>query len=225
LLQPAIAIREVEDFTPLDDAISRLDEFHWLVFSSANGVHAFFKRLLSTEWDRQALARTRIAVIGPATAEALAEYHLKSDIQPKEYRAEALAEELVNDAGGTAGKRYLLLRASRGREVLATTLLASRAKVEQVVVYRSEDVEVPDPEVATALEQGEIDWITVTSSAIARSLVAMFGHSLKKTKLAAISPLTAGVLSEAGYEAEIIAEDYTSEGLVEAILKSGSPKR
>ena len=76
----------------------------------------------------------------------------------------------------------------------------------------------PDDEVAEALAAGEIDWTTVTSSAIARSLVRMFGDSLRKTRLAAISPLTAEVLTELGYPPRVVAETYTTDGLVDAIL-------
>ena len=72
----------------------------------------------------------------------------------------------------------LLARASRGREVLAEMLTAAGATVEQVVVYESRDVAAPDDEVAKRLAAGEIDLTTVTSSAIARSLVSMFGESL-----------------------------------------------
>lgn len=217
LQQPAIAIEPLKDFAPLDDVLGRLHEFDWLVFSSSNGVHAFFSRLLSTGRDSRSLSNVKLASIGPATAHALSEYHLQCDVQPEEYRAEALAEGLVVEA---KGKLFLLLRASRGREVLAETLSAAKGIVEQVVVYRSEDVEVPDPEVTSALGRGEIDWVTVTSSAIARSLVAMFGENLAQTKLAAISPLTAGVLSEAGFQVSAVAEEYTSAGLVQAILKA-----
>ena len=96
------------------------------------------------------------------------------------------------------------------------------ANVEQVVVYESRDVESADADIAAALAAGAIDFTTVTSSAIARSLVRMFGESLRKTRLAAISPLTADVLAELGYSAEIVADSYTSDGLVAAILAATS---
>jgi uroporphyrinogen III methyltransferase/synthase len=134
---------------------------------------------------------------------------------PSEYRAEALADELI---GEVKGKRVLLLRASRGREVLAEMLTNAGAYVSQVVVYESRDVERPAAHVSQALSAGRIDWITVTSSAIARSLVRMFGAELKKARLAAISPLTAEVLSEDGYACEAIASEFTSAGLIEAII-------
>ena len=76
-------------------------------------------------------------------------------------------------------RKFLLIRASRGREVLAEQLTAAGAEVEQIVVYTSADVMQADPNVSALLRAGRIDWITVTSSAIARSLAAMFGGELR----------------------------------------------
>jgi len=215
LNQPAIEITPPTDWSPVDAAIENLASFDWLVFSSANGVRFFLDRILATGHDLRQLANCRLAAIGPATAKELQTYHLQADLLPTEYRAEALAEQLSPTA---AGKRFLLLRASRGREVLAETLRQAQAEVEQVVVYQSGDAQKADAEIAAALAKGKIDWITVTSSAIARSLVQMFGEDLKKSKLAAISPLTAGVLTEAGYPPTVVAQQYTTEGLLDAIL-------
>ncbi len=149
------------------------------------------------------LGNVRLAAIGPATVAALAQFHLKADVQPATYRAEALAEAL---SPHVPGKRVLLARASRGREVLAEMLTAAGATVEQVVVYESRDVTTPSEEVTQALAHGCIDYTTVTSSAIARSLVRLFGDDLRKTHLAAISPLTAEVLSQNGLPVSVVAE-------------------
>jgi len=214
LLQPAIAIEPVGDWSAVDTAIEKLASTDWLVFSSANGVQYFLERIFQRGGDLRQLGNCRLAAIGPATAAALADYHLCVDLQPAEYRAEALAEQLVPQS---QGKRVLLLRASRGREVLAETLVEAGAEVEQVVVYKSCDVTKPQAEVVDALAAGQIDWVTVTSSAIARSLVQLFGDSLRQTKLAAISPLTAEVLEEAGFSVTAVAEESTTEGVVRAI--------
>ncbi len=217
LVQPAIEIGPPRDWKPVDAAIKKLASFDWLVFSSANGVRYFLERLPHHQLDVRALGQSKIATIGPGTAEALAQYHLRADLLPEEYRAESLAESLAPVA---RGGRFLLLRASRGREVLAETLTAAGASVEQAVVYESRDVTAPDSEIADALRVGRIDWVTVTSSAIARSLVAMFGRNLASTRLAAISPLTAGVLEEAGFSVTVVAETYTTAGVLDAILAS-----
>ncbi len=214
LLQPAIDISPPDDWQAVDAAIAGLESFDWLVFSSANGVHYFLDRLLQQR-DLRALHSAKLAAIGPATCTALNEYHLNADLQPECYRAEALAEALSATA---AGSRFLLIRASRGREVLAEQLRAAGGEVEQVVVYRSSDVTAADESVSVALQEGRIDWITVTSSAIARSLCGMFGEDLKRAKLASISPLTSAILRESGVEPTVEAESYTTDGVVTAIL-------
>ena len=220
LLQPAIEISPPDDWQSVDRALARLDQFDWLVFSSANGVRALMDRLLETR-DVRALGHLRLAAIGPGSAQELARYHLRADIVPENYRAEALAEALRPQAA--AGKRFLLARASRGRELLAEVLRAEGGAVEQIVVYASRDVAQGDPPIGpAALAAGRIDWVTVTSSAIARSLATMFGAGLRNSKLAAISPLTSATLRELGHEVAVEARQYTIAGLVEAICSAPS---
>ncbi len=213
LVQSTIEITPVEDFTEIDDALARLNEFDWLVFSSSNGVRHLLDRLLGLGRDMRALASVRLAVVGPGTANTLQQYHLKADLQPEEYRGEALAEALV----AAKGERYLLARASRGRDVMGNRLTEAGGHVEEVVVYQSRDVEQPHEEVTRRLEAGEIDWVTVTSSAIARSLVAMFGEWLRNTKLASISPITSDTLRELGFEPAVEAAEHSMQGLADAI--------
>lgn len=214
LFQPAIEIGPPTDWQPVDAALSRLGEFDWLVFSSSNGVKCLFDRLLTTSHDLRALHSIRLAAIGPGTAEELLRHHLKADLVPDEYRAESLAGSL---AGKARGRRFLLARASRGREVLAEELAAAGGTVEQVVVYQSNDVTVADSQIAELMQGGKIDWVTVTSSAIAKSLASLFGESLKKTKLASISPITSSALRELSFSPAVEAKEYTMAGVVEAI--------
>ncbi len=220
LVQPAIEISPPRDLTVVDDVLDRLSEFHWLVFSSANGVHFFLKRLFETDRDCRALGACKLAAIGPGTTDALREYHLQSDVQPAEYRAEALAATLKDPA---RGQRVLLIRASRGREVLAEELRAGGADVEQVVVYASTDVAAADAQIAARLAKGEIDWVTVSSSAIAKSLHRLFGKDLRQAKLASISPVTSATLRQLGLPPAVEATEYTMDGIVAAVLADHSP--
>jgi uroporphyrinogen III methyltransferase/synthase len=216
--QPAIRIAPADDWRPVDAALARLDAFDWLVFSSANGVRHMLDRLRKTGTTRWP-ATLKVAAIGPGTADELFGYGLSADLVPDQYRAEALAEALAQEA---PGRRFLLARASRGREVLAERLLAAGAAVEQIVVYSSIDVESADPAVAALLRSGRIDWITITSSAIARSLVRLFGDDLRRARLASISSLTSGVLRELRYEPTVEAAQYTMAGLAAAISSPSS---
>ena len=215
LVQPVIEISPLEETGELDAMLRQLDQFDWLVFSSRNGVHHFLDRLLQTGQDLRALGDLKLAAVGPGTSQALLDYHLQTDLQPATYRAEAMAEALQPEAAG--GKRFLLARASRGREVLAEMLRDAGGEVQQVVVYRSTDVTEVDPAVEQELEAGSVDWITVTSSAIARSLVSLLGDKLRKADLVSSSPLTSATLEELGHSQAAEAETYTIPGLVKAI--------
>ena len=222
ILSPTIEIAPPQDWQAVDDAIARLDKFDYLVFSSSNGVHYFFRRLLECGHDIRRLSRAKLAVIGPRTADALRHYSLRADIQPTTYRAEALADSLADSlADNAAGNRFLLLRASRGREVLADTIRDHGGIVEQVVVYESTDIASPEEEVEE--QWPDVDWVTVTSSAIARSLHRHWGDRLQKVKLVSISPITTQTLNECELKPAAEAKDYTSDGVVDAILASQRP--
>jgi uroporphyrinogen III methyltransferase / synthase len=225
IVRPAIRIGPPADWQPVDDALARLAEFDWLVFSSANGVRYLLERWLHGDCPNSRASENgtvpsaasglpRLAAIGPGTADALVRYGLHADVLPEQFRAESLAESLAPQA---AGKRFLLARASRGRPTLAQRLIAAGAAVEQIVVYRSDDVERPDPETSAMLRDGRIDWVTVTSSSIARRLVAWFGDDLRNARLASISPITSGVLRELGHRPAVEAAQYTLAGLAAAM--------
>jgi len=210
VFQAAIEIDEPDDWEPVDQAISRIETYDWVVFSSSNGVDAFLGRIQ----DPQRLASNRLAAIGPGTAARIQDFGLSCDLMPETFRAESLAEAL---SPHVEGRRVLLIRASRGRELLAESLENAGAVVEQVVAYVSCDVEMPDPQIEDLMFEGDIDWIVVTSSAIARSLAELFGESLMKTQLATISPITEKALQECGFESTVVAERHDMIGLVNAI--------
>jgi uroporphyrinogen III methyltransferase/synthase len=220
LIQPAIEIAPLVDKAALDRQLEQLASFDWVVFNSVNGVQAMLGRVWESGRDVRAVGAAKIAAIGPGTAEALARYGLRADVVPVEYRAEGLAEALEPKA---QGKRFLIARASRGREVLAERLTQAGGVVEQVVVYESRDVTGADPQVATALSEGKVDWVTVTSSAIANSLASLFGPELRKSRLASISSVTTAMLTQLGYPPAVEANEATMEGLVAAI--AGSSQR
>lgn len=221
ITQPAIVISEPTTWEPVDNAIQRLAEFDWIVFSSANGVHYFCNRVAEIAKDAgpSTLKSCHMAAIGPGTAKVLRkEYELPVDFVPSKYRAEALAEGLAAEA--EAGKRFLLIRASRGRAILAERLKAAGGTVTEVVAYTSEDARPDDLEVLRTKRQildGQVDWIAVTSSAIARSLATMYGDALRSVRLASISPITSNTLRKLGFEPTAEATDYTMTGIIDAM--------
>jgi uroporphyrinogen III methyltransferase/synthase len=219
-LLPTVEIREPDDWTPVDRALAELSSYQWLVFTSVNGVHALIRRLRHTGRDLRALGGVRLAVIGLATADALRRYHLEPDLIPSVYDSESLASALSERV---AGQRVLLARADRGREVLREQL-ACVAEVEQIAVYSQVDAIEPDCEALEALRQGEIDYITLTSSNIARSLVRALDEGALQllrsgaVRLVSISPVTSAAIREMGLPVAAEAREYTSEGVVQALL-------
>ena len=177
LNMPAIEIQPTTDWTETDAAIKDLQSFDWLIFASSNGVHYFFERLFERGHDTRAVAHAQIAAVGKATAETLREYSLVADLVPAQSRAESLATALLSEADG---KRFLFPRANRGREVIRKSLEAARATVTEITVYESVDVSEADQQIVELMAAEEIDWVTVTSSAIAKSLVSLLGEELKR---------------------------------------------
>jgi uroporphyrinogen III methyltransferase/synthase len=221
---PALSIREVEDYSELDTTLTELahGRWDWLVFTSANGVHALLRRLWQRGGDLRTLSRVQIAAIGPKTAEALEDYHLRADLVPQEtFSSEGLAAAL---GPRVTGQRVLLARADQGRELLRTELLRCAAEVRQVTVYRQSTDEPPSPELLQALRRAEIRWITLTSSNIARRVLDICDPTIRQRilqgdiGLVAISPETGNVIRSAGLPVAAEAEVYTEEGLIAALI-------
>jgi uroporphyrinogen III methyltransferase/synthase len=217
---PAVRVSEPADWGPVDSALTRLGDFQWLVFTSVNGVHAFVGRLRATGRDLRALGHIHLAAIGPATADALRTYHLEPDLVPPEYRSENLAAAL---AERVAGQRVLLARADRGRELLREEL-ARVARVDQVAVYSQEDVPAADSGLFELLRNGELDYITLTSSNIARSLARLLPAEVDaalragRMRVVSISPVTSAAVRELGWPVAAEARVYTMEGVLEALI-------
>jgi uroporphyrinogen III methyltransferase/synthase len=221
---PTLAIRDVADFGPLDVALDQVREgaWDWLVFTSTNGVHHFFARLFAIGRDLRDIGQVKLAAIGAKTAEALKHYHLNADVVPEEFWAEGLVEALKERV---RGQRVLLARANRGRELLNVEL-AKVATVSQVTVYEQVDAVDVAGEVFAALRRGEIEFVLLSSSNIARGLLKHFDETLKgrvergEVKLIAISPETAKAVAECGYPVHGVATEFTSEGLIEAVVRA-----
>jgi uroporphyrinogen III methyltransferase/synthase len=218
VLLPSVEVHEVSDWAACDRALNQLASYQWLVFTSVNGVHAFLRRLRQLGSDLRALGSLRIAAIGPATAEALRGHYLEPDLVPPEYRSESLAAALKDRV---KGQRVLLARADRGREVLREEL-AAVAHLDQVAVYSQ--VDAPEADLRAALRDGPIDYVTLTSSNVARALLANLDcetHGLIRNgsiRLVSISPVTSAAVKELNLPVAAEATEYTTEGVVAALI-------
>ncbi len=215
---PTIKIVPPESFEALDEAISRLEEFDWVVFTSVNGVRYFFERLWEKGKDARSLFKAKVAAIGVATAELIKNYGLLVDLLPKEFRAEGLLEAFSQE--DLAGKKILIPRALEAREILPEKLREMGAEVVVAPAYRTILPEESAEEARRALQEG-VDVVTFTSSSTAKNLLKMLGEEAKsllsKTLLASIGPITSDTLRKAGLNPAIEAREYTIKGLIEAI--------
>ena len=218
VLMPTIEILPPVSSSEVDSVLDRLDEFDWIVFTSANGVAGLLGRLWDVGADLRRLSNCRLAAIGPATAEALAGYRLRADLVPESFRAEALGEAL---GSRVEGARVLWARASRGRDVLPDLLEKAGADLHQLVVYRNEDVEGWPAGTVERLAAGRLDWIGLSSPSIARGVARLARSadvSLDSTRLASISPVTSQAAREVGLEVSVEAETSPWDGLLAAIV-------
>ena len=215
---PAIRVLPPLDWGPLDDRLARLEGYDWIIFTSGNGVRFFVDRLQAAGRGTGDLTGIRLGAIGPATAGVLAEHGLRADFVPVRYVAEAIVEGI----GEVAGQRILLPRAEGAREVLAQGLRDKGATVEEVASYRTRPEQAAP--LREALRAGGIDVVTFTSSSAVESVVRGLGEEaallLSPVGVACIGPITARTARDLGLRVDVMADEHTVEGLVEALSRA-----
>lgn len=215
---PVIRTEPPADWQPLDSALDAIGEFDWIIFTSANGVRYFWRRLLERHQDIRSLAGTRFAAIGPATARALEERGLLTDWQPGEYVAEAVAAGL---GPRVRGRRVLLPRADIARPFLAADLRRQGAEVTEVTAYRTVKNEENAGYLQEMLAAGKVTAVTFTSSSTVRAFLDLLGAGaldlVRGVDVFCLGPITAATAREAGLQVAATAGEYTGEGLVRAL--------
>ena len=216
---PVIEIRPVEDPTELDAALDGLGRFGWVVFTSANGVEAVFERLSATGRDSRAFGGSRVCAIGPGTAAALRSRGIHADWIPRQFLSNAIVADFRDY--DLVGANVLLARADIAPPGLADGLRAQGARVTDVPAYRTVPAESSRHRVIGALEAGQIDVVTLTSSSTARNLVEGLGGRLdllRDVTMACIGPVTASTARDLGLNVDILAAEHTIDGLVAALV-------
>lgn len=219
---PTIRIEPAVDTEPLRQAIGRLQEYDWIIFTSVNGVVCFFDSIYASEVDARALAGVKVCAIGPATTDKLREFGILPDLAPPRFVAEAIIESL-GKTDNLDGKRVLLPRADIARTDLVEALKTMGAAVDDITVYRTVVEDGPKDDVIEALEQDSVDWITFTSSSTVRNFLAhICAKQLagKKVRLASIGPITSATIKEAGLKVAVEAAEFTIPGLLNAICEA-----
>ncbi|MGH7332083.1 MAG: uroporphyrinogen-III synthase [Candidatus Rokuibacteriota bacterium] len=217
---PTISIEPPVSWGPLDAALDGAGSFTWLAFTSVNGVAMVDRRLTGRRLTWSCFAQARVAAIGPATAEALAEHGLRVEVVPEEYRAEGLVERLRPRLA--AGDRVLLPRAAQTRDLLVKQLTLLGAVVTEVPVYTTKRVGASGAALRNALAGGTVDAVTFTSSSTARNFAEMFTEEERQAWLAAVTvasigPITAATAAEYGLLTRVMPSEYTIPALARAI--------
>jgi uroporphyrinogen III methyltransferase/synthase len=221
---PSVQIVPPADPQRLERHVRDLRSYNWLVFTSVNGVRAFFQTLQACGADSRALGSLAVAAIGPATRDALLAHGIRADVVPDEFRGEQVAEAMLAQAGSLQGKRVLLPRAEVAREALPELLRAAGAEVDVVPAYRTLPAsEARLAEIRTRLKDGTVDIATFTSSSTVERLVEGLGADaqslLSGVTIAAIGPITAQTVARLGLNAHVVADAYTADGLVTALIR------
>jgi uroporphyrinogen III methyltransferase/synthase len=209
---PAIA------FEPVEFTVPDLAGHEWLVFTSPNGVEAFFTRGLGPSGrDARALAGVRVAAIGPGTARALAGHGIAVDLVPERFVAESLLEAFP--APTEPGARVLVARAEQARDVLPEGLVDRGFAVDVLPVYRTVQA-APDATTLERVRRGDVDALTFTSSSTVTNLLDLLGGVPDPQPLAvSIGPVTSATAVERGVRVDAEASEHTIAGLVAVILE------
>jgi uroporphyrinogen III methyltransferase / synthase len=222
---PALVITPPSSWEDLDRAIANINEFNWLILTSANGVNYFFERLTTLGYDARILSKIKIAVVGKKTADVLQQKSLKPDFIPPNFVADSLVD---NFPEALNGQKILFPRVETGgRDVLVRQLSVKGAEVTEVAAYESKCPETIDVAASKALEQKQIDIITFASSKTVTNFTQLVssqlppGQSLdellKDITIASIGPQTSQTCIKLLGRVDLEARDYTLEGLTGAI--------
>jgi len=217
---PTIRIEPPEDWSGLYEAIDRLADFDWLIFTSVNGVANFFDVLTARGMDSRSLSGIKVCCIGSATADCIMEQGINTDLLPSPFTSNGIFEALAARRE-IEGKRFLLPRADIAPPDLPERLRRAGGETTEVVAYRNLPGDPPE-ESLDALRNGEVDVVTFTSSSTARNFAELvrreIGEPPENVVYASIGPETSKAAESEGMKVSIEAREHTIPGLVAALV-------
>ncbi len=215
---PTIRIEPPSDLREFAELVQDAHAYDWIVFTSPNGVEAFFEIFFKLYDDAREIGAARIAAIGPATAQRVKDFHLHVDLQPPEFVAEGIVKEFARH-GGVENLRILIARAEKARDLLPKALASMGAIVDEGFAYRT----VPETRDVTGArrrfaEEGA-DLITFTSSSTVENFLELKLPWPAGMRVASIGPITSATARERGLKVDVEARQHDVPGLVTAIRK------
>lgn len=230
LEMPTIEIVPPSSWAGLDQAIAKINEFDWLILTSTNAVDYFFERLGSQLQDVRGLSGIKIAVVGEKTAQRLRQRGLQPDFIPPDFVADSM---VINFPVSVEGKKILFPRVETGgRDVLVRAFSDRGAIVTEVAAYQSTCPRIPDATVIAAIQAHKVDIVTFASSKTVKHFCELlqkaigdnWSQHLEKVRFASIGPQTSKTCRALLGRVEIEAEEFTLEGLIQAVVRSASLK-
>jgi uroporphyrinogen III methyltransferase/synthase len=222
---PTIEIAEPESYERLDEAIDHLYGYDWLIFTSANAIDFFLRRLNTRSLKVEDLDAIKVCAIGQASADKLRDAHVHVDVIPSQAKAEGVFAALSEFVGGNEhlhGLNVLLPRAAVGRDYLPKALEDAGARVDVVTAYRTVVPENLDRGKLSAMLAGSADCIAFTSSSTVKNFALLFDtHDLSKVlsgvAVACIGEITAETAREYGLKTDIQPAQFTVKDLAKSI--------
>jgi uroporphyrinogen III methyltransferase/synthase len=215
---PTIRIEPPTDLRAFAELVQDSHAYDWIVFTSVNGVNAFFDLFYKLYDDAREIGAARIAAIGPATAERIKNFHMHVDLQPEEFVAESIVREFRKQ-GGVENLRILLARAEKARDLLPGELTALGAIVDEGFAYRTVPETRDDSGARRRLLEEGADLITFTSSSTVENFLALGLPWPENMRVASIGPVTSKTAREHGLAVDVEARRHDIPGLVEAVRK------
>jgi len=212
---PTIRIEPPTDLRAFAELVQDSHAYDWIIFTSANGVEAFFEIFFKLYDDAREIGGARIAAIGPATAQRVKDFHLNVDLQPEEFLAEAVVREFQKQ-GDVENLRILLVRAEKARDVLPKQLSALGAIVDEAFAYQTV-LETRDTGARRQFSEEGADLITFTSSSTVENFLALGLPWPKGMQVASIGPITSKTARDHGLKIDTEARRHDIDGLVQAI--------
>jgi uroporphyrinogen III methyltransferase/synthase len=215
---PTIRIEPPSDLRAFAELVQDAHAYDWIVFTSVNGVNAFFDLFYKLYDDAREIGAARIAAIGPATAQRIKDFHMHVDLQPQEFVAESIVREFGKQ-GGVENLRILLARAEKARDLLPRELSALGAIVDEGFAYRTVPETRDDNGARRRLLEEGADLITFTSSSTVENFLALELPWPGKMQVASIGPVTSKTARDHGLDVAVEARRHDIPGLVAAVRK------
>ncbi len=215
---PTIRIEPPSDVRAFAELVQDAHAYDWIVFTSVNGVNAFFDLFYKLYDDAREIGAARIAAIGPATAQRIRDFHMHVDLQPEEFVAESIVREFRKQ-GGVENLRILLARAEKARDLLPKELSALGAIVDEGFAYRTVPETRDDSGARRRLLEEGADLITFTSSSTVENFLALKLPWPAKMQVASIGPVTSKTARDHGLEVAVEARRHDIPGLITAVRK------